>query len=265
MGSWQSALGSLPSPKPRRVTPRLMSGLGWSSLGVGLALLGTSVAGALAFERRRRGIAPLFIGGLATGAVGVIAGTTLGIIGRRRTNAALKKETAAQIVTIARSPEDVYRYWRDFDNLPRFMKHVESVGVIGERRTHWTVRGPGGILLRWDAELVADRENEAIVWRSLPGADVDTSGSVQFVRAAGGRGTEVWLEMRYDAPGGKIGRAIAMLFGKDPSQLAYRTLRDLKQMLEVGEIVQSDASVHRGLHPARPSDPEVVIARKEVE
>ncbi len=166
---------------------------------------------------------------------------------------AAQKDNATKVITIDRPPEEVYRFWRDVANLPRFMKHVHSVVAIGDDRTRWIVNGPGGLRIEWEAEIVADRKNEAIVWRSLPGADVDNSGSVQFVRAAGHRGTEVWLELRFDAPGGPIGKAIALLFGKHPAQLAYTTLRRLKQLLETGEITESDASIHQGMHPAQPA------------
>lgn len=165
-----------------------------------------------------------------------------------------QKDNSTKVITIDRPPEEVYRFWRDVANLPRFMKHVETVVAIGDDRTRWVVRGPADLRIEWEADIVADRKNEAIVWRSRPGADVDNSGSVQFLRAAGHRGTEVWLELRFDAPGGAIGKAIALLFGKHPAQLAYTTLRRLKQLLETGEITESDASIHRGMHPARPAE-----------
>jgi uncharacterized membrane protein len=171
-----------------------------------------------------------------------------------RERAKTQKDTATAVLTINRPPEDVYRFWRDFRNMPQFMQHVVRVEPTVADRSRWTVDGPADLRIEWEAEIVADRKNEAIVWRSVEGADVDNSGSVQFVRAAGHRGTEVWLEVRYDAPGGPIGKAVALLFGKHPSQLAYATLRRLKQLLETGEIMKSDASIHSGMHPAQPAE-----------
>ena len=133
------------------------------------------------------------------------------------------------------------------------MRHLASVTTIDEKRSRWVVKGPADLRVEWIAEIVADRVNEAIIWRSIQGADVDNSGSVQFVRAPGGRGTEVWVEIAYNAPGGRLGAAVAKLFGKEPSQQVQGELRRLKQLHETGEVVHSDASIHRGLHPARPT------------
>jgi uncharacterized membrane protein len=155
-------------------------------------------------------------------------------------------------ITVNRSPEEVYAFWHDFENLPRFMAHLESVkGSNG--RSHWRAKGPAGTSVEWDAEVVVDHPNEVIAWRSLPNATVPNYGSVQFVRAPRGRGTEVHVELFYDPPGGKVGSAIAKLFGKDPTQQIKGDLRRFKQVLETGEVVHSDASIHEGLHPARPA------------
>jgi len=157
-------------------------------------------------------------------------------------------------ITINRSPEEVYQFWHDFQNLPRFMVHLESVHVIDEKRSHWIAKAPAGTKVEWDAETIDDRPNELIAWRSLPSADVDNSGSVRFRPAPGGRGTEVRVEMQYAPPGGVIGSTIAKLFGEEPGQQVQEDLRRFKQVMETGEIVHSDASIHRGLHPAQPSD-----------
>jgi uncharacterized membrane protein len=157
-------------------------------------------------------------------------------------------------ITIAKPPEEVYRFWRNFENLPRFMEHLESVQILDERRSHWRAKAPAGAGVEWDAEIIEDRPNELIVWRSLDGADVPNTGSVRFVPAPGGRGTEVNVELRYDPPGGKLGATVAKLFGEEPGQQVDGDLRRLKQVLETGEVVHSDASIHRGMHPARPSE-----------
>ena len=155
-------------------------------------------------------------------------------------------------MTINRSPEEIYHFWRDFQNLPRFMDHLESVDVLDERRSHWRAKAPAGKTVEWDAEIIEDRPNELIAWRSLENADVPNTGSVRFVPAPGGRGTEVHVELKYDPPGGAVGVAIAKLFGEEPNQQVATDLRRFKQVMETGEVVQSDASIHRGPHPARP-------------
>lgn len=156
-------------------------------------------------------------------------------------------------ITINRPREEVYGFWRNFENLPRFMEHLESVEVRDERRSHWKARAPAGSSVEWDAETTEDRPYELIAWRALENADVANSGSVRFRDAPGGRGTEVLVELRYQPPGGKIGAIIAKLFGEEPGQQVASDLRRLKQVLEIGEVVHSDASVRRGLHPAQPA------------
>ncbi len=139
-------------------------------------------------------------------------------------------------VTIARPVADVYAFWRNFDNLPRFMEHLESVTTIDDRRSHWVVRAPAGKTVEWDAEIIHEEPNKVIGWRSLPGADVVNAGSVNFDEAPGGRGTEVRVSLQYQPPGGKLGAAIATLFGEEPSQQVREDLRHLKELLEAGEI-----------------------------
>jgi uncharacterized membrane protein len=157
----------------------------------------------------------------------------------------------ASFVTISRKPEEVYAFWRDFQNLSRFMKNVQSVEVQDQRRSRWTV-DVAGKSLQWDAEITEDRPNESIAWRTLKDADVAHTGQVLFVPAPGGRGTEVRVRMEVSAPGGMLGLAAAKVGRKLPEQEIDNDLRRLKQILELGEVVNSDASIHRGPHPARP-------------
>ena len=157
-------------------------------------------------------------------------------------------------ITVGLPVEDVYRFWHNFENLPRFMRHLESVSVIDARRSHWKAKGPAGMTVEWDAEMVEDRPNELIAWRSVQDADVDNEGSVQFRRAPGGRGTEISVDLRYDPPGGKLTAALAKLFHEEPGIQVQDDLHRFKQVLEVGEVVLSDASVHQRPHPARPSE-----------
>jgi uncharacterized membrane protein len=138
-------------------------------------------------------------------------------------------------VTINRSPEELYSFWRNFENLPRFMNHLESVKVEGTNRSHWVAKGPAGTSVEWDAEVYNEKDNEMIAWRSLEGAEVDNAGSVHFEPASGGRGTVVKVVLKYDPPAGKIGALVARLFGESPAQQIDEDLRRFKQLMETGE------------------------------
>lgn len=143
-------------------------------------------------------------------------------------------------MTINRSPEELYRFWRNFENLPRVMSHLESVHVTGENRSHWVAKAPAGTTVEWDAEIYNEKENQMIAWRSLEGADVDNAGSVHFQPATGGRGTEVRVVLKYDPPGGVLGAAIAKLFGEEPEQQIQEDLRRFKQVMETGETATTE-------------------------
>ncbi|MDQ3805737.1 MAG: SRPBCC family protein [Acidobacteriota bacterium] len=159
-------------------------------------------------------------------------------------------------IIINRPPEELYQFWRDFQNLPRIMRNLESVRVTGEGRSHWVAKAPAGTTVEWDAEITEDRPNELIAWRSLEGADVDNSGSVRFEPAPGNRGTIVRVEMEYNPPGGALGAAVATLFGKEPGQQAQEALRCFKQVVETGEVVVSEGTVwDNGLLTQRPAQP----------
>lgn len=138
-------------------------------------------------------------------------------------------------VTINRSAEELYSFWRNFQNLPRFMHHLEAVHVTGEKTSHWVAKAPAGTTVEWDAEIYNEKANELIAWRSLEGADVDNAGSVHFQPAPGGRGTQVKVAVKYDPPGGVLGATIAKLFGEEPSQQIQEDLRRFKQLMETGE------------------------------
>jgi uncharacterized membrane protein len=165
-------------------------------------------------------------------------GASTNTLGRRKvaTGRALRIETR---IRIERSPEELYRYWRTLSNLPRIMRHVESVEVINDRLSHWVIRTlPGAPSVEWDAEIVNEVENMLIGWRSLAGADVDTAGSVRFRPIRGGRATELTVALQYDLPGGQIGAAIAKLLGKDPQGLIEDDLERFKEAMESREKVR---------------------------
>jgi len=141
-----------------------------------------------------------------------------------------------EVVTINRPASDLYRCWRDFEMLPRFMEYVDSVRQLDHRRSHWIVKGPAGRRVEWTAEIINEIADELIGWRTLDGADVVSAGSVRFVPAPGARGTQVRVRLQYDPPGGKIGSAIAWIFGAEPSQTIREGLRRFKQLMEAGEM-----------------------------
>jgi len=140
-------------------------------------------------------------------------------------------------VTIDAAPERVYAFWRNFENLPRFMHNVESVQVLDSKRSHWVVKGPAGTKVEWDAEIINEIPNELIGWRSLNCAEVDNAGSVHFAPARdGGRGTELRVLLRYDPPAGVIGAALSKLLGEDPAIQVEEDLLRLKMLLETGRV-----------------------------
>jgi uncharacterized membrane protein len=139
-------------------------------------------------------------------------------------------------VTVNASPESLYRYWRDFTNLPRVMSHVESVEIVDDLVSHWVAKGPLNSRIEWDAEIINEEPYELIAWRSLPGAEIDNAGSVRFIRAPGARGTQVRVNMEYIPVAGRIGAALAKLFGNEPNQQVREDLRRFKHMMEAGEI-----------------------------
>jgi len=170
------------------------------------------------------------------------AGADTGIIRNKRS------------VTIGKPVAEVYAFWRNFENLPQFMRHLESVTVRDDRRSHWVAKAPAGKTVEWDAEVTDERENELISWRSVEGSQIYNAGTVHFSEAPGGRGTEVRVEFEYDPPFGKLGSKVAMLFREEPGQQVKDDLRNLKQVMELGEVLLSDASRYKGPHPAQPDD-----------
>jgi uncharacterized membrane protein len=165
-------------------------------------------------------------------------GVTTNPAGRGR-GASIPYELGVRVdasVTINRPREELYRFWRNLENLPRFMRHLESVKEIDNKHSHWVAKAPAGRSVQWKAEIINEAENERIGWRSLPGSDVDNAGSVHFKPAPEGHGTVVQVALQYNPPGGVVGAMFAKLFGEEPSQQIGEDLRRFKMLMETGEV-----------------------------
>jgi uncharacterized membrane protein len=183
-------------------------------------------------------------------------------------NASVAHGTGVRIdesITINRPREEVFRFWRDPANIAQVMHHVESVRTVvhgGEERSHWVAKGPGGATLEWEARIVNEKENELLAWRSLEGSEIANAGSVHFEDAAGGRGTELRVELLYTPPGGALGSLAAKLFGGDPASEIRSDLKRLKAHLEAGVFPETEgqpagppaAQVKGESHGSRPAD-----------
>lgn len=143
-------------------------------------------------------------------------------------------------VTINKPAEELYHFWRNFENLPTFMKHLKSVKVYDNQRSHWIANAPMGTSVEWDADIINEQENQLIAWASAEDADIDNSGFVRFIPAPAGRGTEVKVVIEYNPPGGVVGAAIAKLFGEEPEQQVGDDLRRFKMLMEAGEIATNE-------------------------
>jgi uncharacterized membrane protein len=137
-------------------------------------------------------------------------------------------------VTIDRPIAQVYRFWRNFENLPQFMQHLELVAMREAGISHWVAKGPGGTNVEWDARIINEIDNKLIGWQSLDGSTISTAGSVNFDETE--HGTRVRVHLQYSPPGGRLGAAIAWLFGEEPNLQVHEDLRRFKALLEAGEI-----------------------------
>jgi uncharacterized membrane protein len=160
-----------------------------------------------------------------------------------------------EAITVSKSPEELYRYWRQLENLPHFMENLISVSQTDERRSRWVASGPAGRQVEWEAEIINDVPGQVIGWRSLPGSDVDNAGSVQFRKLSGDRGTVVNVELQYVPPGGIAAALAAKLFGQEPEQQVRRDLRRLKQLMEAGEVPLTHPSAESVAAPQRRRQP----------
>jgi uncharacterized membrane protein len=150
-------------------------------------------------------------------------------------------------IVINRPPEELYRFWRNLENLPKVMSHLESVQVVDNNRSHWVARGPAGSNIEWDARIINEKDGEMIAWRSVDGADIGNAGSVHFRPSPDGRGTELTVVFEYDPPAGTLGAAVAKLMGEEPEQQVAEDLEKFKQMIESGQVpvAQSQTSGHK--------------------
>jgi uncharacterized membrane protein len=235
----ESSTERLPAPR-REQRINVGGGERMFSLGAGsfLTILGL----------RRGRILPALLGGAllhrgSTGRCRVYE--ALGIDTARRRETPVEPEQyfrrgihVEQSFTIRKPAEELYRFWRNFENLPRFMKHLEAVQEIDDKRSHWVASAPSiaGGRVEWDAEIINDEPNAIIAWRALDGADVPNAGSVRFVKAPGDHGTEVRVVIDYIPPAGQVGRLIAKIFGQDPESQIREDLRNFKRLMEAGEL-----------------------------
>ncbi len=225
-------------PQPERI--------GSLAAGVGLAAYGLS-------RRSLGGVLLALLGGAlikrgATGHCEMYA--ALGVNSRQlNTETGVPGNKGIKVVksvTVGRPAQEVYRYWRKFENLAQFMNHVKSVTQIDERRSTWVVKGPMGTDLEWTAQILSDREGELIAWESLPGAEVQNAGSVRFESTGDGQ-TEVRVSLQYQPPAGVLGAAVAKLFGEAPEQQLEEDLARFKTIIE-REAVAAVAGQNGGMH-----------------
>ncbi len=213
----------------------------WTSTIAGAAL---SVFG---FRRSNRALGLLGLGLLARGASGWCPVSAA--VGRdtRNVDEPTKRHLGGSggiivedTITIHRPVSEVYSYWRNLENLPRFMAHLEAVHVNDRSHSHWVARGPLGVTVGWDAEIINDIPPSLLSWKSVGQSDVISAGSVRF-KPSGDRATEVRVKLQYDPPAGKVGATLAWLLGNDPQQQIAEDLQRFKQLLETGEIAAASS------------------------
>lgn len=196
---------------------RVGGGVAGAAIGVGLTLGGVALAGLMSKrDRKTAGDAPRHVR-LDKHDGRVITGRT---------------------VTIAKSSNEIYEFWRDFSNLPKVMENLEEVRPSGIGGSVWVIKAPGGTV-EVETEVTEDRAGEVIAWRSVESSDIKTSGEVRFTDAPGDRGTRVTLVIEYDPPAGEIGRLAAKMFQREPHIQAWHALKRLKMYLETGEVATS--------------------------
>jgi uncharacterized membrane protein len=167
-----------------------------------------------------------------------------------RSQARSSRQTATSVFRVNTTSNEAYRLWRNFENLPRFMAHLDAVRILNDRQSEWTAKGPLDSRVRWKAEITEDEPNRRIAWRSLPGSQLETSGWVEFRDDPQGRGSTVRAQVEYSNPLGAIGLGLLSALGKNPSFVVKEDLRRFKALLEAGEAPTTVGQTHgpRGLH-----------------
>ncbi len=204
----------------------------WASLLGGAALTGYGLKGG--------GVTPTLVGGFllyraATGHCPVSQALGVSAADATAPNSVIAAGHGSRVdatVVVRKPAAEVYRFWRDFENLPRFMAHLIDVDTTTDGQSRWTARGPLGLQVQWDAELIADEPARLIAWKSLSGSDVDTAGAVHFTPTPDGQGTAVRVELKYDPPAGKVGTVVARWFGEDPERQVREDLERFRELLE---------------------------------
>jgi uncharacterized membrane protein len=161
------------------------------------------------------------------------------VTGRAATVNARKAVKVERSVTIDRPRAELFAFWRNFENLPRFMEHLVSVRVDSPTRSHWQAKAPAGRTVEWDAEIVNEVPDEIIAWKSVGEPDVSNAGAVNFSDAPGGRGTVVRVTLDYEPPAGRVGAILSHFFSEEPDRQIREDLRKFKQLMETGEITTS--------------------------
>ncbi|HEY2497185.1 MAG TPA: SRPBCC family protein [Candidatus Angelobacter sp.] len=205
---------------------RLSTAFRWSALITGGALAVTGLS-----RRSKSGVALAAGGGLLSW-LGAQAGTQQ------------RELIARSSIQLNCSPEQAYEFWSQIENLPLFMRHLESVVLSGDNQSHWVAIGPLGKRLHWTAEIAFDRQGDVIAWRSLPDSEIYVDGVVKFRKALGNRGTIINVFVVYQPPAGSIGNAFAKMLGKDPNFMMRQDLRRLKALIETGEIPTIEGQTH---------------------
>jgi uncharacterized membrane protein len=206
----------------------------------------------VAYGFRRRSVAGI---GLAVAAAplayrGLIGEWPLSVNGRRpdtrRALSGAKGVHVREAIRLETPIDEVFGFWRRVENFPRFMSHLERVVDLGGGRSHWVAKAPAGLVVEWDAEIINEQPNKVIAWRSLPGSEVVTAGSVHFATVRAGQSSQVSVHLQYAPPVGRAGAWLAWLFGSEPSQTIREDLRHVKNWLEAGEVPRAAADTrHR--------------------
>lgn len=232
-------------PEKSEITP-LMSGTSQVNVGKSERVL-SAAGGALLSVLAMRRPAPSSLALLFSGAYLIYRGVS----GNCYINSFLSRDTSSKLgtsvdilktVTIHKPVEEIYAFWRQLENLPRFMKHLVQVQQLSDKKSHWEANLPlGNTNIKWDAIIVEEEPNQKISWRSVPGASIDNSGEVRFRKAPGNKGTEVQIALTYRPPLGEIGEGISKLLNQVFAQMIKEDIRRFKQLMETGEVATSNA------------------------